>query len=53
MTGVSVLTALASPDDTDGQAGLRSVSIAVSALDCFAAHPELGAIATRRLWGGN
>jgi IclR family transcriptional regulator, KDG regulon repressor len=37
--------------DTDGQTGLRSVSIAVSALDCFAAHRELGATQVARELG--
>ncbi len=35
----------------DAHAGLRSVSIAVSALDCFAAHRELGATAVARELG--
>ena len=37
--------------DTETQAGLRSVSIAVSALDCFAAHRELGATQVARELG--
>jgi IclR family transcriptional regulator, KDG regulon repressor len=37
--------------DTDTQAGLRSVSIAVSALDCFTAHRELGATQVARELG--
>ena len=36
---------------SDAQAGLRSVSIAVSALDCFAAHRELGATQVARELG--
>jgi DNA-binding IclR family transcriptional regulator len=35
----------------DGQAGLRSVSIAVSVIDCFAAHRELGATQVARELG--
>jgi DNA-binding IclR family transcriptional regulator len=37
--------------DTDGQTGLRSVSIAVSVLDCFAARRELGATQVARELG--
>ena len=35
----------------DGQAGLRSVSIAVSVIDCFATHRELGATQVARELG--
>jgi IclR family transcriptional regulator, KDG regulon repressor len=37
--------------DGDGAGGLRSVSIAVSALDCFAVHRELGATQVARELG--
>jgi IclR family KDG regulon transcriptional repressor len=39
------------PDAVDAQAGLRSVSIAVSVIDCFAAHRELGATQVARELG--
>jgi IclR family KDG regulon transcriptional repressor len=39
------------PDSVDAQAGLRSVSIAVSVIDCFAAHRELGATQVARELG--
>jgi DNA-binding IclR family transcriptional regulator len=51
-----MLTAPAAPQTADaqtadGQAGLRSVSIAVSVIDCFAAHRELGATQVARELG--
>jgi IclR family KDG regulon transcriptional repressor len=52
--GVLTLTAPATPvaePDAEGPGGLRSVSIAVSALDCFAAHRELGPTAVARELG--
>ena len=51
-----MLTAPAAPQTADaqtadGQAGLRSVSIAVSVIDCFATHRELGATQVARELG--
>ena len=46
-----MLTAPAPSDSADAQAGLRSVSIAVSVIDCFAAHRELGATQVARELG--
>jgi IclR family transcriptional regulator, KDG regulon repressor len=51
-----MLTAPAPPQTpdaqtADGQAGLRSVSIAVSVIDCFATHRELGATQVARELG--
>ena len=50
---MSVMTAapVGSEHEADGAGGLRSVSIAVSALDCFAAHRELGATQVARELG--
>ena len=46
---MSVLTV--PPPTTEETQGLRSVSIAASVLDCFAAHPELGATQVARELG--
>jgi IclR family transcriptional regulator, KDG regulon repressor len=46
---VSVLTV--PPPTTEEAQGLRSVSIAASVLDCFAAHAELGATQVARELG--